>query len=278
MQRIKITASVVIYKNEPEQIRLLLSCLLDTKIISRIYLIDNSPDKISASTLKLPQKCEYIFTGSNIGYGAGHNIAIRKSLALNSKYHLVVNPDISFKKGTLEKVLKYMDEHPDTGLLMPKILYPDGSTQYLCKLLPTPFDWIFRRFLPIKKYVEKRNNLFELRFSGYDKIMVVPYLSGCFMCFRTDALKETGLFDEKIFMYGEDTDITRRIYQYYKTIYYPFAEAVHEFHKESYKNIKLLLVHIKSAIYYFIKWGWFFDRERREINKEVLEKIKNNIQ
>jgi GT2 family glycosyltransferase len=277
MQKIKITASIVLYNNNPEQIDSVVSCLLNSKTIKKVYVVDNSPEKISASTLKLQGKYEYIFTDSNDGYGAGHNIAIKKALALGCKYHLVLNPDITFKKGTIEKIIKFMDMHADVGLLMPKILYPDGSIQFLCKLLPTPFDWILRRFLPIKKYIEKRNNLFELKFSGYNKIMEVPYLSGCFMFFRTDALKKAGLFDENIFMYGEDTDITRRIYNKYKTIYYPFAEVIHEFHKESYINLRMLIIHIKSAIYYFNKWGWFFDRERRIINKEVLDKIKKDL-
>lgn len=55
--------------------------------------------------------------------------------------------------------------------------------------------------------VEKRNQTFELRFTEYNKIMDVPYLSGCFMFLRTEALKKIGLFDENIFMYGESRSL-----------------------------------------------------------------------
>lgn len=106
-------------------------------------------------------------------------------------------------------------------------------------------------------------------------MMNVPYLSGCFMFLRVSVLKEVGLFDERYFMYLEDTDLSRRIHKKYKTIYYPFVHIIHEYSKGSYKNIKLLIYHIHSAIKYFNKWGWIFDKERREINTKVLRELIN---
>jgi len=165
-----------------------------------------------------------------------------------------------------------MEEKQDIGLLMPKILYPDGSMQYVCKLLPTPFDWIGRRFLP-NFLIKKRNDVFELRFCNLDKVIEAPYLSGSFMFLRTEIIKDIGLFDEKIFMYGEDTDLTRRIFLKYKTVYYPDSVVYHEFNKESSKKMWQFWIHIKAAIYYFNKWGWFRDKERRLINRITLEKL-----
>lgn len=160
-----------------------------------------------------------------------------------------------------------MDQNQDIGNIIPQIRYPDGDIQYLCKLLPSPTDLILRRFIPLKSWKEKRNQNYELRWTGYDKVMNVPSLSGCFMFLRCEILKDIGLFDENIFMYLEDTDLNRRIHSRYKTIFYPKVEIVHEYAKESYVNKKLLMFHIKSAIYYFNKWGWIFDRGRDEINQ-----------
>lgn len=157
---------------------------------------------------------------------------------------------------------------------MPKVLYPDGSLQYLCKLLPTPYDWIGRRFNPIKYLVNKRNEVFELQFTGYDKIMDVPYLSGCFMFLRLDAIEKIGGFDEGIFMYGEEADLCRRLIGGgYKTVFYPHVEIYHHFEKGSHKSWRLTKIGIESAIYYFNKWGWFFDSERRKINTKTLLKL-----
>jgi GT2 family glycosyltransferase len=266
-----ITASIVIYKNKLEEIKRVISCVN----VDIIYIIDNSPTNELGLFLSYP-KIQYIFNNKNIGFGAGHNIAIQKAFNVNSDYHIVLNPDIYFDISILDEIRAFMESHDNVGLLMPKILYPDGTLQYLCKLLPTPVDWIFRRFLPSKKILEKRNYKFELRFTDYDKVMNIPYLSGCFMFFRTNVLKEIGLFDEGIFMYGEDTDITRRIHEKYQTIFYPEIIVYHEHQKASHKFNRLLWIHIKAAIYYFNKWGWFFDKKRIRINNETLKELGYN--
>jgi GT2 family glycosyltransferase len=268
-----ITSSIVIFQTNKDDLLKAISSVVNSPI-DMLYIVDNSPHPTEViRMLSTNPKTEYIFGQGNIGYGAAHNIAIKKAISEGAQYHIVLNPDVEFKSEVIEKMLAYADTHKDTGLMMPKVLFPDGRMQYLCKLLPTPFDWIFRRFIPYLNTVQKRNEKFELRRSGYNKIINVPYLSGCFMFFRVDVLKEIGLFDEKIFMYGEDTDITRRIHQKYQTLFFPDASIIHKFSKKSYNDFRLLCVHIKSAIYYFNKWGWFFDSDRVRINKKVLAEI-----
>jgi len=268
-----ITASIVIYENNKEDVSKLLSCLKNINLSAGIYVIDNSIYG-RYSSLCNGERIEYIENASNPGYGAAHNCAIEKSIN-NSKYHLVLNPDVYFDDGTVEKLFSFMEKNRDVGLVMPKVLNPDGSVQYLCKLLPTPYDLLFRRFLPFSKLMEKRNRIYELRFTGYNKVMEVPYLSGCFMFLRTEALRKAGMFDERFFMYLEDTDLSRRIHAHYKTVYYPKAEIYHRYEKGSYKSMKLLKYHVVSAIRYFNKWGWFFDRERRKINGDILRKLQD---
>ena len=112
-----------------------------------------------------------------------------------------------------------------------------------------------------------------LKFTGYDKVMDVPYLSGCFMFFRVSALEKIGLFDERFFMYPEDIDITRRMHQQFRTVFVPDVEIIHAHAAESYKNKKMLKVHIQNMIRYFNKWGWIFDKERTRVNKEVLKQL-----
>jgi len=237
-----------------------------------MFIIDNSNDEEIKKLCTNP--CvEYIKTKTNLGFGAAHNIGISESQKLQSNYHLIVNPDIYFEKNTIESLISYAETDQDIGLLMPKILYPNNDIQYLCKLLPNPMNLIFRRFIPIKKIVEKMNLRYELRFSGYDKIMNVPYLSGCFMFCRTSALEKVGSFDERFFMYLEDIDLSRRLNEHYKTIYYPLVKVYHKFEKGSYKNKKLLNYHIKSTFMYFNKWGWIFDKQRKESNNLALKQI-----
>lgn len=267
---IEISASIVTYENKKIILCEAINSFLNTTMNIKLYIIDNSPTDQIKTWLHDDPRIEYIFNNKNIGFGAAHNLIMKDNSKLG-KYHLVLNPDIKFSQGTLEELYQFMEQNPDVGNVMPKILYPNGELQYLCKLLPTPKDWFIRMFVPIKSIKEWNNYRFEMRFTNYDKIMNVPYLSGCFMFLRKTVIETIGLFDEGIFMYGEDTDLNRRIHQKYKTIYFPQINIIHNFEKGSHRNLRLFWIHIKAALYYLNKWGWFFDKERKQINKSILQ-------
>lgn len=265
-----ISASIVTYNTSKAELTTVLSCVLKSKV-DIVYLIDNSPCDLLRSFAEMSSKICYIHN-ENTGYGSAHNIAIREAMDRGAKYHVVLNPDLRFEPSVIEQLEQYMEQHTDVGQVMPKVIYPDGSLQYLCKLLPTPLDLLFRRFLP-KWMIAKRSIRFELRDTGYNKMLNVPFLSGCFMFLRTDALRKVGLFDERFFMYGEDIDLSRRIHTHYKTIYLPSELIVHVHKAESYRNRRMLLIHIQNIVRYFNKWGWIFDKERRIINKKALQQL-----
>lgn len=272
-----ITSSIVTYKTKHEDLDRLIKCA-SSSIIDKIIIIDNSPtDILKDFVLALSPKVSYTFNNKNAGYGIAHNVAMRESISLGARYHIVLNPDIYFEPYVIQSLAEYMDKNEDVGMVSPKVFYPNGKLQYLCKLLPTPFDFFAKRVLP-KKWTKKRMDRFDLKFTSYENEMNIPYLSGCFMYFRISALEEVGLFYESIFMYLEDCDISRRIHQKYRTMFYPSVSIVHAHEAASYKSFKMLLVLLKNAIIYFNKWGWFFDKERRRINKELLAELgyKNN--
>ena len=177
---INLSVSIVLFHNKKEQVERAICSVLNTNLKVRLFLVDNSTSDDLKSLSNIDnRRIEYIFNNSNLGYGRAHNIAIRKSIKDKIPYHLVLNPDVYFEKGVLEELYRFMENNPDVGLVMPKVLYPDGKLQYLCKLLPTPIDLFGRRFLnfgPFRKFIEKRNEIYELRFTGYNKIMEVPYL------------------------------------------------------------------------------------------------------
>lgn len=236
--------------------------------------MDNSPVSLSALCERFPW-ANYIRSEQNNGYGAGHNLAIRRIME-TSDYHFVLNPDIYFKATELDKLFGFISHDPSIGLVMPKIVYPNGESQYLCKLLPTPADLLLRRFClgPFRGIARARMEIFELRFTNYDSTMDVPFLSGCFMLFRTSALSQIGLFDERFFMYAEDIDLTRRMHARFRTVYFPGATVVHDHARESYKNWKAFWAHMYSLVKYFNKWGWVFDAERSQMNQETLRQLR----
>ncbi|HEY6974671.1 MAG TPA: glycosyltransferase [Chitinophagaceae bacterium] len=271
MKKYHLTISVVLYKNNPSELRQLVNCISQTQLNYELFLIDNSPTD-ALKTFGEEENIRYYFINKNMGFGKAQNIAIRNALD-KSEYHLILNPDISFKKGTLEDIYAFMEANSDIGQLMPKVYYDNGNIQKLCKLLPHPADLIGRRFFLNFTPAQKRNKTYELNGFAYDKVLDIPCLSGCFMFIRSSVLRQVGGFDPRYFMYLEDIDLTRRINKVSRTVFYPNAQVKHAFKKGSYGSIRLLRYHIVSAIKYFNKWGWFFDDERDIFNKEVLSRL-----
>lgn len=265
-----ITVSIVTYKTDLEELHKCMKSLV-SPLVSRIFIVDNSRMESIAGFCRKYQNVTYIGS-DNAGYGTGHNKALRQVFDTDERYHLVLNPDVYFEPDVLDRIAEYMDAHKDVAQLIPNTTYPDGRLQYVCRLLPTPADLIFRRFLP-KKIAETRNRRFLLEDYSRKNEMDIPFLLGSFMFFRTECFKRVGLFDESIFMYMEDIDITRRMHKYYKTIFWPEATIVHAHKAESYKNKKMLKIHIKSAIRYFNKWGWLQDKERSRWNSQVMAAV-----
>jgi len=267
-----LTISLVLYENNESQVNNIISSCLECTKVSQIYVIDNSKNK---APIRKNQRVKVIQSKENIGFGKAHNIALRKILG-KSKYHLVLNPDISLESSILDEIMTFMDSDPSLGLVMPKVLNTDGTIQYNCKLIPTPLNLIIRRFLYfIPALLNWNNYKYEMKFSDYNKIQEVPILSGCFMFFKVDALKDVGLFDQRYFLYVEDVDLCRRVHEKYKTMYYPYVSIYHEHTKGSYKNRKLMWQNSISAIKYFNKWGWFNDNNRSAVNKKIIEKTRD---
>ena len=94
----------------------------------------------------MSKRITYIYS-DNLGFGSGHNIAINQAIDLGSDYHIIINPDIYWNGDIIEQLVRFMNQNEDCGLIMPKVLYPNGEVQYLCKLLPTPLDLLGRRFM-----------------------------------------------------------------------------------------------------------------------------------
>lgn len=265
-----LTISIVTYHTETDE---LVSCLasLDLSVVDKVYVIDNGSEERLREFCRNYPFIEY-HGRPNLGYGTGHNFAIRESLKRGSDYHLVLNSDVRFDVSVLPQAIEYMDANPEVGLLHPAVYYPDGRIQHTVRLLPTPIDVFGRRFLPNRLF-EKRNRYYTLADADRSRSMNVPNHQGSFMFLRTSVLREIGLFDERFFMYPEDMDLTRRIHERYRTMYWPGISVIHDHRAASYSDLHMLSIHIRNMIRYFNKWGWFFDRKRRFFNRSLLSSL-----
>jgi len=271
MGKVLISASIVAYHNPKEEISSVIKAFLDSGLDALLYVIDNSKNR-NLEDICSDERVIYIFNNSNLGFGRGHNIALRKAIEKGVEYHFVLNPDIKYDPEVIGILVAKMRADSSIGALMPKVLNIDHSTQYLPKLLPSPILLLIRTMRPVKWLFKKQYQRHVL--ARYEDIEInVPSLSGCFSLYNLDAIKEVGLFNEKYFMYFEDTDLSRRIHKEYKTLYFPSVAILHGHRRGAAKEFSLFKIFAKSAITYFNTYGWFFDKERRKINKEVLQKL-----
>jgi GT2 family glycosyltransferase len=267
-----ITASVVLYNNNFDEISRLLRCLTVSKL-EKIFIIDNSLS-IELKALCSPNNVIYIHNPTNPGFGAAHNIAIKKAILSDSQYHFIVNPDIYYEGDVIIPMVEYMANDATVGMMMPQILNIDGTIQNLPKLLPSPLSILWRKLKKPTRAYQNFINQYELRKVPKELIYNAPILSGCFTLLNLDAIRKVGMYDDNYFMYFEDWDLSRRIHEHYKTIYFPEVSVYHGYDSGANKSSKLFKIFINSAVTYFNKWGWFFDSNRKEINNEALSQFK----
>lgn len=265
-----ISASLVLFHTDPGVYNPAITSFLEG-CTGTLYIVDNSAVPLENDFFHHP-RVRYVFAGRNLGFGAAHNLAV-KHVSPPSDLHLLLNPDITFDRSVIGAIAAKMDEERDIGVLMPRVVYPNGDLQRVHKLLPSPADLIFRRFIPIRWIRDHINQRYELHTLRQDRPSDVPSLSGCFLVVRTHLLVQMGGFDERYFMYMEDVDLVRRIGNVARTVYDPSSVVVHAYAKGSYKDNKLLSYHLKSALLYFNKWGWFFDRVRFQRNRRTLSEL-----
>lgn len=255
---IKLSYCVVTYNSEDKIEKLInnLENVTPQMYTFNIYVVDNgSTDgtvKKVENKVKEFENIKLIIPDENKGFGGGNNMVLQY---LDSNYHVLVNPDISISDSMqIEKMVEYMESNKDVGLLSPKILNVDGTTQKLYKHNPSILDMALRFISP--KLMRKRQLWFVHDETGYVKTGLIEHASGAFMFFRTEIFKEVNGFDERYFMYMEDADITRKVNIISKATFYPGCYVIHVWARESSSNFKYTLMMINSMREYFHKWGW----------------------
>lgn len=246
--RFKITATIVLYKNNLNILEQTIKSFLETNVSKKLFLVDNNSTDALKSKFNHAD-IEYIFVGKNIGFGKAHNLVLDK---VASDFHLILNPDIQFSRLVLPNLINVLGHQKDVSFISPRVVYPNKENQFICRKNPTPLDLINRRLnLSKKKILEN-----EYRSKSLLEPFSPEFIHGCFMLFKTKEFVNLNGFDERYFLYMEDADICRKVYQSGKKIYYYPKEIItHTHQKGSSKKAKLFFYHLSSAIKYFLKWG-----------------------
>jgi len=206
---------------------------------------------------KLFRLTEVLSGHGNIGYGQGHNLAAARA---TSDFHLVLNPDVILDKDAIFEALRFMSDHPDTGLLAPYVVDHEGEQQFLCKQYPSIFDLFLRGFGPswLRKFFAARLEQYEMRsFCGPQHIKKdIPLISGCFMFIRKKYWDKVEGFSRKYFMYFEDYDLSLRLGKISRLAYVPAVRIQHFGGNTANKGWRHVFLFCRSALTFFQEHGW----------------------
>lgn len=255
-----LIVSIVTYNNQDIIKDVIESIIKHTNGIDyRIVIFDNDSTDETVSIIRSLKNDIIDINESKINYGFGYGHNRNAEKYPNAQNYVIYNPDLFLNDNILYDFSININDNK-IGMLVPRVEYPNGDLQYLCKRKTTVFDLFMRRFLKSIscKYLKKRQYYYEMRDKDYNKVFEVEYASGCFMFIKGELYRKIGGFDENIFMYLEDADITRRINKTHLSIYNPSNIVTHIWNKGAHHSVKLMIINIKSAIYYFKKWGWDF--------------------
>lgn len=254
---VELSATIVVYDNydEAKEAVGLLEEYTSKDLTKTIYVVDNGKTTNDTDSfcdfLKQYSDVQYIRPETNLGFGKGHNLVLN---CLDSKYHTIVNPDIKIQEDVFSKIVKWMDENKEVGMVIPDIHDEQGNRQLVYRKDLTIFD-SFNRFFCHNAF-KQRARAHTLQDKDYSKPFQVPFGQGSFLVIRTNLFKKLNGFDENFFMYCEDADLCRRVNLVSKLMYYPDAIVIHKWNKASHKNFGLFRKHLQSQFYYFKKWGF----------------------
>lgn len=236
----------------------------------QVTVADNSENKDNikeALREKFGDKVKYIDCGGNIGFGAGNTIGFK---ATPARYYFAINRDTIIPENSkvVERIIKFMDEHPKIGCIGPKLLNMDGTLQYSCYRFDLPSILIkpLKQINFDKKYswVKKHADKLEMKDFDHDETRPVDWVLGAAMVVRQEVIDEVGWFDDRYFMYLEDADWCRRMWEANWPVYYVHDIVIMHMHARAsaqvpgafrafFKN-KLARIHFVSWLKYLWKW------------------------
>jgi len=244
-----------------------------------VIVVDNASSDATVRNLRGHRHLKLAENASNLGYAHANNQGIKLA---TGEYVLLLNPDTRIELGALDSLSRYLDEHPDIGAVAPRLVGPDGKTQFSIRSLPTSAS-LFWELIGLARLFPK-SRLFgrwKMRYFDYERTAEVEQpMASCLMLRRTalDSLSGRGqelkeskdqvvhsnprilessnpVFDEQFPMFYNDVDLSKRMADAgWKTVYLTDARVVHR-HGASTKQVrpKMIRESHRSAFRYLRK-------------------------
>ena len=262
-----LSISIVVYRLDETELALnlgtlRLACEQAALTDVALALIDNSEQGLQANALRLlAQRTGWphasVLSGhGNVGYGAGHNLAIR---AATTPAYLVLNPDVELDANALRAGLATLSL---TGVVLVGAVGRDvaGNLGYLSKRMPSVGTFFLRGFAPawLKRRFDAQLAHYEYRDLSTNRVSDVILVSGAFMLCRTHALRAVSGFDERYFLHFEDLDLSLRLAMLGRVVSDPEVTLIHHGGNSASRRLAHLRVFVRSGLRFFNTHGWRF--------------------
>jgi len=235
----------------------------------QITVVDNSDNQDSLGKhlfQKFPD-VKYLNTRKNIGFGRGN---VHGFQATSARYYFALNRDTIIPENSrvIERLIDFMDANPKIGCVGPKLVNMDESLQYACYRFDLPsilikplkqINWD-ERYRWVKKYTDR----LLMKDFDHNETRPVDWVLGAAMMVRQEVVNEIGWFDDRYFMYLEDCDWCKTMWEKGWPVYYVHDIIIkHRYARDSAKvpgllraliKNKLARIHLASWIKYMWKW------------------------
>jgi GT2 family glycosyltransferase len=273
---VRASCCIVCGAAAPDRIEHLLLSLATACPHLPVYLVDDAQQPVLAA-LAERYGAHYRPQLDWCGHARAHNRILREAAGAGSAYHLLLGPDIGLPLDAVARMIVYMEQHPDVGLLAPRVQGVHGRLQPLCSLLPGPLEMLLGRCFPLLHRSSGRLARYQLHAGGYSRVMEVPVPPACCLLMRVETVLRVGLFDERFLQRFDTVDLARRTARIARTVFVPHVTVVRDpaqggtrgWRRRSASAWRLWV----SAWRYFGKWGWLRDPERDRINARALRQL-----
>lgn len=216
----------------------LIDCLASVKRLivkdSRLKIVvvdNNSADKTVDTVKKEFPEVKLIINDKNLGYTGGNNVGIEYCLVQGADYVLILNPDITVDKNLVTELLAVTSQKPTIGIVGPKIYFSSGSEYHHDRYQPSDLGkviWWAGGLLDWDNVTTIHRGVDEVDTGKYDQTEKTETVAGTAMFVKKEVFERTGLFDDKFFLYYEESDFCQRAARYgFELWYAPKAVAWH---------------------------------------------------
>lgn len=242
--------------------------------LAEVIVVDNASSDDSVAVVRAGYPWATLIIGrENLGYSKGVNLGIQ---AARGRYLLVLNPDTVVRRGTLRRLIDFVEKTPDAGVVGPKLVFHDGTVQLSCRRFYT-FRVLIMRRTPLGKIFKNDRAARDHLMLDFDHNTTreVDWVLGAAMFVRREAVDNVGMMDERFFLYFEDVDWCYRMKQRGLKVYY-LADAVieHGYKRESAQTVlnRSFAAHLVSLFRYYEKWNpvFYFVKRYREFAKVAV--------